>query len=71
MRVMLEECPGTSIEDACEAAIRIANTLQVGVTFDFNGVPMFASPTKQTQTDARKMVEEYHRLIPTFSKLGR
>lgn len=38
----IEAVPGASIEAACEQAQRLADTLRITVTFDFNGVHCMA-----------------------------
>lgn len=43
-KLKLEAWPGTDIEDAACAAVRIASLLDCYVSFDFNGVEMHARP---------------------------
>ena len=43
-QITIEPCPGSSIENVCALATRIANVLDLGVSFSFNGVDCLAQP---------------------------
>ena len=46
---------GTSIEEAIEAAKKVAEKLGVGIDFNFNGVPVTVFPW----TDTKEKIEDY------------
>jgi len=50
-----EILPGTSIEEAIEAAKKVAEKLGVGIDFDFNGVLVTVSPW----TDTKEKIKDY------------
>lgn len=55
---------GSSIEDCCKEAVRLAEKLGIGITFNFNGVKCFAFEGD----DPDLIVRDWHRALSSQSK---
>ncbi len=56
LTLTVEADAGTSINDACQEAIDLANRISICVEFNFNGVTCIAKP----RGSAEKLVSEFH-----------
>ncbi len=63
----VEIVPGTSIEQACEAAIALATQIGGTVRFDFNSVPMRARKGDNPQ----RMAGQYHAALGYLADVER
>ena len=64
----IEFIAGTSIEEACEEALKLSIYKSCIVKFDFNGAEMRVYPTLFWKTSKEKvdeLVNEYHQKIKT------